>query len=525
MVPTEEIVSARRKALIHALRFDKVRASPFPGVVRADIAMPEFTILLITNSEYGQANVILAVAYELVQRPNVKIHIASFSPLRKRVGRLQTLIADEGSANIIEFHEIAGLSHEEILVQQQLSLAKDTPHPPGYHGAVKSYCQVAAGFLHPWTAEEYHERLLSIERIVERLNPSRIVVDSLLTAGWDVCRKLGRPYMVLSPNSPKDFAWIQQPGLRGFWKYPAPSSGFPCPVPLHLIPANISLILRLLFIVGTSSRIRQLDAIRKEYGVKTGILEQFSNGVPYIFPAMLETEFSGFQILPNVHLAGPIILPYMPVEEPDPQLAQWLSNPGTKTVLINLGSHVIFNLDHARCIAGGIRILLDRVPEVQVLWKLIPDGEIRNVLDEAIGKYMEAGKVKVVEWLEAEPYAVLCHPNTVCSAHHGGANSFFEAISAGVSHVVLPIWFDTYDYARRVELFGIGVWGNPSNAPYAETKEFGGALVKVIGGREGGEMARNAKALAEVYRSKYGGNGRKTAADWILGGLHPMCKV
>ncbi|KAK7047221.1 hypothetical protein VNI00_006887 [Paramarasmius palmivorus] len=480
--------------------------------------MPEESIVLfITNSEYGQANVVLAVAYELAQRPNVKVHIASFSPLRKRVAKLNILLAP--AANIIEFHEIPGLSFEEALLRH-VSSVDGVVHPPGYHGAIKSHGRIVNSMV-PWSLEEYHEQLLSIERIVEDANPSRIVVESLLSGGLDVCRKLERPYTVLSPNTPKDLVGMIQPGFRGFWKYPALGSGFSFPVPLHLIPANIALILRMIFTVVTASKMKQLDALRREYGVKGSILEQFSPQVPYILPAMLETEFSGLQVPPNVHLAGPILLPHVPVEECDSQLSEWLSNPGTKTVLINLGSHVTFKPDHVRHIAGGIRTLLDRLPEIQVLWKLMADGEVQSALEEVIGKHVEAGKVKVVDWLEAEPYAVLCHPNISCFVHHGGANSFFEAISAGVPHIVLPIWYDTYDYAQRVETLNIGVWGSPKSAPYAETKEFGDALVKVLGSKEGEAMARNAKALADVYRTKYGGNGRKAAADWITNELNP----
>jgi len=39
-------------------------------------------IIFLTSSEYGQANVVLAVAYELLLRQEHDIHIASFAPLK-----------------------------------------------------------------------------------------------------------------------------------------------------------------------------------------------------------------------------------------------------------------------------------------------------------------------------------------------------------------------------------------------------------------------------------------------------------
>uniref|UniRef100_A0A0W0F2B8 Glycosyltransferase family 1 protein n=1 Tax=Moniliophthora roreri TaxID=221103 RepID=A0A0W0F2B8_MONRR len=88
----------------------------------------------------------------------------------------------------------------------------------------------------------------------------------------------------------------------------------------------------------------------------------------------------------------------------------------------------------------------------------------------------------------------------VCSVHHGGASSFFETISVGVPHVILPVWYNAYGYGRRVELLRVGVWGSPTSAPYAEAKEFGAALVKVVGNsHNGGELKEVEPALKEIW--------------------------
>ncbi|KAF8644276.1 hypothetical protein AX16_008578, partial [Volvariella volvacea WC 439] len=359
-------------------------------------------VLFLTNCEYGQANVVLAVAYELALR-NVEVHIASFLPLQKRLPEIQSLLPP--SAPSIAFHTIKGLPHVHALSRHVD--ADVSYHPPGVGGAFRSFSRVA-DILSPWTTEEYHEQLLSIQDILDQVNPTAVVVESLLTGGIDVCKKLGKKYIVLSPNSPKDLVGIMQPALRGFWKYPAACTGFPYPVPILLILANIFVNLYVIFKLVTSSRIRSLNNMReKNHGLKHSIIDQFSSQVQYILPALAETEFPGLYIPPNLNLCGPILLPSKLVQEYDPDMARWLDNPGAKTILINLGSHVSLNANHVRQLGGGIRLLLAKVKNIQILWKVIADGEIRSVLDEIL----DPVRMKVVDWLEATPYSIICHPN------------------------------------------------------------------------------------------------------------------
>jgi hydrogenase maturation factor len=49
-------------------------------------------------------------------------------------------------------------------------------------------------------------------------------------------------------------------------------------------------------------------------------------------------------------------------------------------------------------------------------------------VERVLGEEVKAGVVRVVDWLEAEPMAVLESGVVVCAVHHGGANSFLEAV-------------------------------------------------------------------------------------------------
>jgi hypothetical protein len=73
---------------------------------------------------------------------------------------------------------------------------------------------------------------------------------------------------------------------------------------------------------------------------------------------------------------------------------------------------------------------------------------------------------------------------------------------------------DTYDFARRAEMLGIGRWGNRIAGGLCEGGELGAVLVDVLVGERSEGYARKARELAEVC--KRGGGGRIVAARHIL---------
>lgn len=101
--------------------------------------------------------------------------------------------------------------------------------------------------------------------------------------------------------------------------------------------------------------------------------------------------------------------------------------------------------------------------------------------------------------------------------HHGGANSFHEALAAGVPQVVCLRWLDTYEFARRAEWLGVGVMGNEKAAPDFERIELAQAMEKVVGE----EVGANFSKRVEEIREGLGGDaaleqGRKRAAEWVM---------
>src|SRR5688500_1489309 len=73
---------------------------------------------------------------------------------------------------------------------------------------------------------------------------------------------------------------------------------------------------------------------------------------------------------------------------------------------------------------------------------------------------------------------------------------------------------DTFDFARRAELLGIGRWGNRLARKLCEEKELGAILTEVVAGEKASGYAQKAKELAALCKES--GGGRVIAARYIL---------
>lgn len=111
-------------------------------------------------------------------------------------------------------------------------------------------------------------------------------------------------------------------------------------------------------------------------------------------------------------------------------MALWLAQ--RPTVLVNLGSGLIWDTQRTIQFAEGIRVLLQRRQWIQVLWKLQSSSAMGSVeCDEdalsGIRENIDSGQVKIMDWLP-DPISILQSGNILCMVHHGGSNSFHEAI-------------------------------------------------------------------------------------------------
>lgn len=291
-------------------------------------------------------------------------------------------------------------------------------------------------------------------------------------------------------------------------------SGLPYPLSWYQTLLNIYVNIRLIISLLTSPRIKEIGNYRKKHNI-TGTfpcLEPYQPQSQYICPALSEIDFP-FVIPKNVTTAGPILLPAKPVSEGDPDLAAWLQRK--PTILVNLGTHARILVEDARELASGLRMVLARQSKLQVLWKLKSKGPLDDQISSILNKELASDTVRIKSWLAADPSAILQSGHIVCSVNHSGGNAFYEATGTGIPQVVLPLWYDCYDFASRVEYLGIGIRGNHRDAPHVDAEEFGLALATVVDEKseKGRAIRERAKALGEVCQKA---EGRVTACERIV---------
>lgn len=90
-------------------------------------------ILFITNSECGQANIILALVAELLSRPDADIHVASFAVLEKCVAALRDNMLSQPSS-LLTFYTIQIMDKNAALRRREIK-DEDLIHSP----TTKSY--------------------------------------------------------------------------------------------------------------------------------------------------------------------------------------------------------------------------------------------------------------------------------------------------------------------------------------------------------------------------------------------------
>lgn len=107
-------------------------------------------VLFLTLSEYGQSSTILAIASELLNRPDeAEIHIGSFPGLQKRI---DTIEGPARSQAPIQFHRIEGITHLDAMIRAGVTEEK-IRHPPLTRSSLP--WQNIMALLTPWTKSEY----------------------------------------------------------------------------------------------------------------------------------------------------------------------------------------------------------------------------------------------------------------------------------------------------------------------------------------------------------------------------------
>jgi hypothetical protein len=91
----------------------------------------------------------------------------------------------------------------------------------------------------------------------------------------------------------------------------------------------------------------------------------------------MSTPSTDLPAIPHERLicCGPILQDSNPLQEVDPEMYTWIKKG--PTVLIALGTLYAMDRDYATLVMTSVRVLLDRRPDVQVLWILSKGGDLK----------------------------------------------------------------------------------------------------------------------------------------------------
>lgn len=178
-------------------------------------------ILMLTNSEHGQANVHLAVAYAMLeQEPSTEVHIASFPRLAQFVGEMSDFAVQSiPGASPIRFHEVRGTSFADCVMHPDVDIFSLANTTPSFWTAPTVF-RIMGTVMGAWSPEQFMEVYRSCVEIIREVGADLVAADCIFYPGVTACHHVAANWLVLSPNALKDCTASRQPNLAGLWKYP-----------------------------------------------------------------------------------------------------------------------------------------------------------------------------------------------------------------------------------------------------------------------------------------------------------------
>lgn len=179
------------------------------------------TVLFLANKEHGLSNAHVATAFSLLENyPDIDVHFASFDGMEKKLARISSFAQKKTpEAKPITYHVIKGTPFAEACYFEGRGI-ETLMHPPRLAG-LGVFLQTLTHFVAPWDAESYFEIYQDIGALIDEVDPSVVVTESLLIPAQDVTRDKKRLHAMISPNTAVDTFLPQQGFLQMLYKYPA----------------------------------------------------------------------------------------------------------------------------------------------------------------------------------------------------------------------------------------------------------------------------------------------------------------
>lgn len=177
-----------------------------------------------------------------------------------------------------------------------------------------------------------------------------------------------------------------------------------------------------------------------------------------------------------------------------------------RVVYINMGSMFVWDSEEFLSFIKALKVVYNRLDgNVRFLFKAPCDATANAGLEEkALPPY-----IRISSWVK-DQHEIYRHPALKAFVHHGGGNSFNEAVYYGVPQLIISQWLDTHEFASLVERFKLGL--QSCCPPRIKSKDVQMKLLELLGPRWH-EM--KAASMSWSIRSKLGG-GPSAAAKILI---------
>ncbi|XWW97307.1 hypothetical protein V2A60_005289 [Cordyceps javanica] len=199
--------------------------------------------------------------------------------------------------------------------------------------------------------------------------------------------------------------------------------------------------------------------------------------------------------------------------DPDEDIA-WIDEAldrGEQVVYMNMGSMFIWRQeDFWSCMRAFEHVSKELLGRVRFLVKInSPIAAVKDAsLNFQIAQQDLPSCVRLTRWVKNQA-AIYSHPALRVFIHHGGGNSFNEAVHYGLPQLVLSQWFDTHEYGFCAEKFGLGF--RSQRPPHIDKSDVESKLLHMLGSQW---PVFKENCMAWSVRSQIGG-GAAAAAKMV----------
>lgn len=476
-------------------------------------------------------------------------------PSDEYLAKNQVVFYSLGSSEVMEDYTNKAMEHPERFQKMCRSA------PGDIWGWLDTFTELVPG-----ASSEYRDVVFFIRDLVEALDPDMIIVDNFSPFAVDGVRLTKRPFIETSPGAAAAVA-----SNVNIFSSPIPMSGARTGSgDMFVLFRNfIFMLIWLKFIFFNPWPARRRQFRKEVLGLPSTdiICDSIMTPTPGMLPQQVATisfNVAGMDVYPaeaydkSVYFVGPCFppkqistpaksLPSSPNVNPtpldfspsvsvastptigetmlekemfsmqtltrdyDPVMA-WLDRAhldGKRVLYINMGSIFYYTRKDYDSIVQALKMLHDMYPNTMVLWKIpkLP-FEVQPLPtpdEDRLPLY-----IRREDWLPSVE-SVLSHPAVAVCMHHGGGNSYNEALAYGVPQFCVSQWVDTHDIGLCIQNSGVGLWAEKS--PFFDPSDMSTKLAQLL--EDQNNKFRNTALSWKLKASQAGGT--KSAADIIEG--------